>query len=79
MGLLNQLRSANINSELYPESAKLKKQMSYADKKGISYCLMAGSREIESGEFTLKNMVTGEQENLTIEQVIERINCITSR
>lgn len=73
LGLLAKLRVANINSELYPDSAKLKKQMSYADKKGIPFCLMVGSREIESSEFVLKNMTTGAQENLTIEAIIEKL------
>lgn len=73
LGLLAKLRVANINSELYPDSTKLKKQMSYADKKGIPFCLMVGSREIESGEFVLKNMTTGAQENLTIEAIIEKL------
>lgn len=73
LGLLAKLRSANINSELYPDSAKLKKQMSYADKKGIPFCLMVGSREIETGEFVLKNMSTGDQRSLSIDDIIEEL------
>lgn len=73
LGLLTRLRGANINCELYPDSAKLKKQMSYADKKGIPFCLMVGSREIETGEFVLKNMSTGEQSSLSVDAIIAKL------
>lgn len=73
LGLLAQLRKANINSELYPDSTKLKKQMSYADKKGIPFCLMVGSREIETGIFVLKNMGTGEQKSLEFDAILEEL------
>jgi len=73
LGLLAALRGQGINSEIYPDSAKLKKQMSYADKKGIPYCLMVGSREIENEAYVLKNMKTGEQQTLALAQVIEEI------
>ncbi len=73
LGLLAKLRAADINCELYPDSAKLKKQMSYADKKGIPFCLMVGSREIETGEFVLKNMSTGEQSSLSIDAIITKL------
>lgn len=73
LGLLAQLRKADINSELYPDSTKLKKQMSYADKKGIPFCLMVGSREIETGQFVLKNMGSGEQKSLGFGAIIEEL------
>ncbi|MCE7997203.1 MAG: histidine--tRNA ligase [Roseivirga sp.] len=76
LGLLAQLRKVNINSEFYPDSTKLKKQMSYADKKGIPFCLMVGSREIETGEFILKNMSTGEQKSLEFDAIIEELSGI---
>ncbi len=70
LGLISKLREAGISSELYPDAAKLKKQMSYADKKGIPFVIMLGSQEIESGQLTLKNMKTGEQQKLGIEDLI---------
>ncbi|GAB5524183.1 MAG: histidine--tRNA ligase [Roseivirga sp.] len=73
LGLLARLRAADINCELYPDSTKLKKQMSYADKKGIPFCLMVGSREIETGEFVLKNMSTGEQNSLSIDAIVSKL------
>lgn len=73
LGLLSQFRQQGINSEIYPVSVKLKKQMTYADKKGIPYCLLVGSREIESGNFVLKNMSSGEQESLSRQEIIDRL------
>ncbi|HKR07024.1 MAG TPA: histidine--tRNA ligase, partial [Bacteroidia bacterium] len=72
--LLQQVRTAGINAEIYPDSAKMKKQMSYADDKKIPFVVLVGSEEIKTGELTLKNMQTGEQEKLKIEDVILKIN-----
>ena len=69
LGLVSKLRTAGIAAELYPDSSKLKKQMSYADKK-IPFVIMLGSQEIESGNLTLKNMASGEQTSLTLEELI---------
>jgi len=71
--LLHQLRSEGIASELYPASAKLKKQLSYADDKHIQYTVLIGSEEMESGKLTLKNMKTGEQEKLSSADLISRL------
>ena len=68
--ILQQLREAEVSAELYPSSAKLKKQLSYADAKAIPYVILIGSDEMQSGILTLKNMKTGEQEKLTAEEVI---------
>jgi len=59
--LLHRLRRNGTPAELYPTSAKLKKQMSYADGKRIPYVLLVGEEEVVSGQFSLKNMETGEQ------------------
>ena len=67
-----QLRKNGIKSELYPDSAKLKKQFNYADKRGIPYVVIVGSSEMESSTFTLKDMQTGEQQVCTIEELIKR-------
>jgi histidyl-tRNA synthetase len=72
--ILQQLRKQGIAAELYPSSAKLKKQMSYADGKNIPYVILIGGDEMESGLLTFKNMETGEQEKLTIKEIITRIS-----
>lgn len=69
--LLSKLREENLNSEIYPDPVKLKKQMNYADKKGIPFVILAGSEEITEGKYTLKNMVTGDQQQLSPEKIID--------
>jgi histidyl-tRNA synthetase len=71
--LLQNLRNQNINSELYPAGAKVKKQMEYANNKQIPYTVLIGSDEMQSGLLTFKNMASGEQEKLTAEQILERL------
>lgn len=68
--VLNQLRQAGINTEMYPDAVKLKKQLDYADRKHVPYVILIGSQEIESGELTLKNMKTGEQTTAAINEII---------
>ncbi|OFY49049.1 MAG: histidine--tRNA ligase [Bacteroidetes bacterium GWF2_41_31] len=72
--LLEKIQQAGIRAELYPDSDKLKKQMKYADQKGIPLVLLVGEEEIKSGSYNLKHMKTGLQENITIEQLIKMIN-----
>src|SRR5690606_25908253 len=72
--LLTKLRNEEIAAELYPESSKMKKQFDYANKKGIPYVLIVGSEEIKSGNYSLKNMLTGEQESMTINEIIDKLN-----
>jgi histidyl-tRNA synthetase len=71
--MLYQIRQAGIAVELYPSSVKLKKQMSYADSKGIPYVLLVGEEEVESGQLSLKDMKTGEQQKVSIEELIEKL------
>ncbi len=59
--LLKQLRAAGISSELYPTSTKMKKQMTYANNKGVQFVIMVGEDEMESGILSIKNMESGEQ------------------
>ena len=73
LGIVMQLRKAGIPAELYPESTKMKKQMSYADTKQIPFVAMVGESEIANGTVALKNMATGEQCQLTVDQLIERL------
>lgn len=71
--LLQKVRTAGINAEIYPESVKMKKQMSYADDKKIPFVVLVGSEEMKTGELTLKNMQTGEQEKISIDNLIKKI------
>lgn len=64
LSLLRQLRSEGINAEIYPEAAKMKKQMTYADRKKIPFVALVGENEIKEGVVSLKNMSTGEQTNI---------------
>lgn len=68
--LLRQLRTAGIAAELYPSSAKLKKQMAYADAKNIPYVILIGSEEMQEGQLTLKDMKSGDQQKLDIAGII---------
>lgn len=72
--LLQKFRSIGIAAELYPSAAKLKKQMSYADGKNIPYVILIGESEMQSGLLTLKNMESGEQQQLAIDDIIKKLN-----
>ena len=67
------LRANGIPAEIYPDSTKMKKQMSYANDKNVAYVAMVGVTEIANGTIALKCMETGEQENLTISEVISKL------
>ncbi|UXP31747.1 histidine--tRNA ligase [Reichenbachiella agarivorans] len=71
--LMNALRAEGINTELYPDDAKMKKQMSYANGKQVPYVVVIGEEEIQNETFTLKNMVSGEQESLKKADLISKI------
>lgn len=66
-------RQANIRTELFPDSVKMKKQMAYANAKHIPFVVLAGDNEIEQGKVTLKNMITGEQILVSPEDLIEKV------
>ena len=68
--LLSGLRAAGISSEIYPDSGKMKKQMDYANRKGVKYVVLAGESEINSGMVTLKNMETGDQKLINSEELV---------
>ena len=67
------LRANGIPAEIYPDSTKMKKQMSYANDKNVAYVAMVGETEMTNGTIALKCMETGEQENLTIDEVISKL------
>lgn len=68
---LQRLRNQDIKAELYPVQAKMKKQMNYANRRGIPYVVIVGSTEMEQNNYTLKNMQSGEQQECTLEEIIE--------
>ena len=63
-------REAGIRTEIYPDSSKMKKQMSYANAKQIPFVALAGENEMSAGKLTLKNMLSGDQQLLTAEELI---------
>lgn len=71
--LLVQARQENINAELYPDNAKMAKQMKYANDKKIPFVAMMGSNEMKEGTITLKNMETGEQQTLQQKDLISTL------
>jgi histidyl-tRNA synthetase len=71
--VLTQTRAAGINADIYPEPAKIKKQFDYADKRQVPYVVIIDTEEMETGNLTLKNIVTGEKEKLTIEAIIQKL------
>lgn len=68
--ILRQIRQAGINAEIYPEAAKMKKQFKYADDKKIPFVAIIGADEMANGTIALKNMQSGEQANLRLEELI---------
>ena len=71
--ILFKAREAGIRAEIYPDSAKMKKQMSYANAKQIPFVAIVGENEMNEGKVTLKNMTTGEQSLLTPEELVAAI------
>lgn len=68
--ILRKLRSANINTELYPDAVKMKKQMSYADDRKIPFVILTGSDERNAKQVTIKNMKTGDQQKVSFNEMI---------
>ena len=71
--LAAQARLAGIATEVYPDSVKMKKQMSYANAHNVPFVALVGETEMAEGRITLKNMTTGEQQSLTIEEAVKAI------
>ena len=67
------LRQAGISAELYPDASKMKKQMNYANDRNTPFVAIVGEQEMQDGTIALKNMATGEQATLTIEEVIAKL------
>ena len=71
---INALRKAGIAAELYPEVSKMKKQMGYADAKKIPFVAIVGESELNDNNITLKDMTTGEQTKVVIDELINKVN-----
>jgi histidyl-tRNA synthetase len=74
--LVRNLRENGISAEIFPDAAKMKKQMSYADSKHIPFVIMAGENEIAENVFTLKNMLSGEQTKIPLLQLVDYLSNI---
>ena len=70
MSAITTLRKQKIPAELYPDAAKMKKQMNYADKRNFEYVVLIGSDEITSGRYGVKNMKSGEQQKVSLEELM---------
>jgi histidyl-tRNA synthetase len=71
---IQSLRAQGISCELYPDAAKLKKQLNYANKRGVRFVIMAGDQEIANHTFTVKDMGAGTQETLSLDGLLELFN-----
>ena len=67
--IMQRLRFAGISAELYPDAAKMKKQFDYANKKNIQYVVIVGEAEMQNGEVSIKNMTTGNQETVKVNEI----------
>ena len=72
--IIDKVRASGIRAEIYPDAVKMKKQMSYANAKLIPYVVLAGENEINAGKVTLKNMENGEQQLLSPDELVEKMN-----
>ena len=73
LNIIDKVRARGIRAEIYPDSTKMKKQMSYANAKQIPFVALAGENEMQAGKITLKNMETGEQLLLNPDEIIEHL------
>jgi histidyl-tRNA synthetase len=71
--ILQKIRNADVSSELYPNISKMQKQMKYANDKKIPFVIVIGDEEMQTGLLSFKNMETGEQQKLTIEQILTQL------
>jgi histidyl-tRNA synthetase len=76
LSYVNQLREKNITCELYPANAKIKKQLDYANQKGIDYVIIIGDEEVKSNSFKLKEMKSGNQSSIDISNLLSEIESL---
>jgi len=68
--IISELRREGIHSEIYPDQAKIKKQLNYANKKNIPFVILVGSEEMRTGRYTVKDMSKGEQQSLSLHEIV---------
>ena len=73
LGVLAKMRAAGLSGEMYPESAKMKKQMGYADKRGIRFVVLCGETERLAGSVTVKDMSNGQQQTISLDEAVALI------
>lgn len=73
---LSKLRAAGVNSEIYPDAGKLKKQMKYANDRQVPFVVLVGEEEMSTGLLSFKNMESGTQEKLSIEEIIAKTHTL---
>jgi histidyl-tRNA synthetase len=71
--IVEKMRKTGISTELFPGAAKMKKQMTYANNKNIPFVILVGENEMENSIFTVKNMLTGEQQQLDFDRMLELV------
>lgn len=76
LGVLANIRAANISSEMYPDLKKIGKQLDYANALNIPFAIIIGSTEQETGKLTFKNLTAGTQQELTVEEIIQHLNAM---
>jgi histidyl-tRNA synthetase len=73
MRIISKLRDKGVAAEIYPDQGKMKKQMEYANRRGIPFVVIIGSNELERGVATLKNMQSGEQREMSFEELVSEL------
>lgn len=71
---VQKLRNYGLEAEVYPDAAKMKKQMNFANKRDIPFVVLAGSKEMDDEKYTLKNMRTGEQDRVSLQELITQVS-----
>jgi histidyl-tRNA synthetase len=72
MRVMAEMRNRGIATEIYPEASKMKKQMEYANRRGIPYVVIIGSEELQRGVATLKDMCSGEQREVALTELAQQ-------
>lgn len=70
---ISQLRQNNIKVEMYPDAAKMAKQFQFAEKKGIQFAVLVGEEEMKQNQYKIKDLISGVQETVSIDQLIEKL------
>ena len=71
VGIAQKLRAEGISAMVFPDSKRINKQFDFANKVGIKYAIVIGDNEMKTGELSVKNLLEGNQQNITLDQTIE--------